>query len=89
MTELGILIRSLIKNKVTSVITIIGFSVSISMALIIIAFLVGEYSFDKEYPNIDRIYRIFANDNVASVREGLPFNRRCLQVQQLQFCCNL
>jgi putative ABC transport system permease protein len=69
MTKLRTLIRSLIKNKVTSVITITGFSVSISMALIIIAFLIGEHNYDKAYPNIDRIYRVFANENVASVRE--------------------
>ena len=69
MTKLRTLIRSLIKNKGTSAITIAGFSVSISMALIIIAFLIGEFSYDKTYPNIDRIYRVFANGNVASVRE--------------------
>ena len=69
MAKLRLIIRSLISNKVTSVITIAGFSVSISMALIIIAFLIGEYSVDKAYPNINRIYRVFANDNKASVRE--------------------
>ncbi len=69
MTKLRILFRSLFKNKVTSTITITGFSVSISMALIIIAFIIGEYSYDKAYPNINRIYRVFANDNRASVRE--------------------
>ncbi len=86
MTSLRALIRGLFKNKVTSVITITGFSVSISMALIIIAFLIGEYSHDKAYPNINRIYRVFTNDNVASVREDfretlfskLSCNRRCL-----------
>ena len=69
MIKFKILIRSLFKNKVTSIITIAGFSVSISMALIIIAFIIGEYSYDKEYPNINLIYRVFANDNRASVRE--------------------
>lgn len=69
MTRLHTLFRSLTKNKVASIITIIGFSVSISMALIMIAFLIGEYNYDKEYPNIDRIYRVFADDNIASVRE--------------------
>ena len=69
MIKLKSLIRSITKNKATSVITIVGFSVSISMALILIAFLIKEYSYDKGYPNISRIYRVFANDNVASVRE--------------------
>jgi len=69
MTKLSTLFRGIIKNKVTSVITIIGFSVSISMALIIIAFIIGEYNYDRTYPNIKRIYRVLANDKVASVRE--------------------
>ncbi len=69
MTRIRIIIRSLFKNRVTSVITIAGFSISISMALIIIAFIIGEFSYDKAYPNINRIYRVFANDNRASMRE--------------------
>lgn len=69
MTKLRSLIRNLFKNKVTSAITITGFSVSISMALIIIAFLIGEFSYDRSYPNIEHIYRVFADDNMASVRE--------------------
>jgi len=69
MTRLRIILRSLIKNKSTSAIIITGFSVSISIVLILIAFLINEFSVDNGYPNIDRIYRVFANDNVASVRE--------------------
>jgi len=69
MKRLKILIRSLLKSKTTSAITIVGFSISISMALIMIAFLIKEYSYDKTYPNIERIYRILANENNASVRE--------------------
>ncbi len=69
MTRLRILIRSLIKKKSTSLIVITGFSVSISIVLVLIAFLINEFSVDKGYPNIDRIYRVFANGNIASVRE--------------------
>jgi len=69
MTRLRIILRSLIKNKSTSAIIITGFSVSISIVLVLIAFLINEFSVDNGYPNIDRIYRVFANDNVASVRE--------------------
>lgn len=69
MKKLRILIRSLIKKKSTSLILITGFSVSISIVLVLIAFLVNEFSVDRGYPNIDRIYRVFANENIASVRE--------------------
>ncbi len=74
MRKLKTIIRSLIKNKVTSVITIVGFSVSISMALVLIAFLIKEFSYDKYYPNIDRIYRVFINEDVTSVREDFREN---------------
>jgi putative ABC transport system permease protein len=69
MTKLKILIRSLTKEKSTSLILVAGFSISISIVLVLIAFLINEFSFDKGYPNIDNIYRIFANGNMASVRE--------------------
>ena len=69
MNKLRIIIRGLIGNRVTTIITITGFSVSISMALILIAFIIGEYSYDKSYKNIDHIFRVIADNNVASVRE--------------------
>jgi putative ABC transport system permease protein len=63
------IIRSVFKNKATSLITIAGFSISISMALVLIAFLIKEFSTDSEYPRISNIYCVFANGNNASVRE--------------------
>ena len=63
------IIRNVFKNKATSLITIAGFSISISMALVLIAFLIKEFSIDSEYPRISNIYRVFANGNNASVRE--------------------
>jgi putative ABC transport system permease protein len=63
------IIRNVLKNKATSLITIAGFSISISMALVLIAFLINEFSFDSEYPGINNIYRVFANGKNASVRE--------------------
>jgi putative ABC transport system permease protein len=39
------------------------------MALVLIAFLIKEFSTDSEYPRISNIYRVFANGNNASVRE--------------------
>ena len=69
MIKVKYLIRNIFKNKATSLITIAGFSISISMALVLIAFLIKEFSIDKEYPKINNIYRVFANGNTASVRE--------------------
>ncbi len=69
MTRIRIIIRSLFINRVTSIITIAGFSISISMAMVIIAFLISEYNTDLEFPKIESIYRVIANDNITSVRE--------------------
>ena len=69
MIKFRILVRSLIKKWSTSLIKITGFSVSISIVLVLIAFLIFEYNVDKGYPNTDHIYRVLANDNMASVRE--------------------
>jgi len=69
MINLKYLIRNIFKNKSTSLISIAGFSISMSMALVLISFLIKEFSFDKEYPKINNIYRVFANGNIASVRE--------------------
>ena len=69
MINLKFLIRNLFKNKATSIITIAGFSVSISIALVLIAFLIKEFSIDKGFPKVNNICRVFANGNTASVRE--------------------
>lgn len=69
MKSILIVLRGLFKDRTTSIITVAGFSVSISMALLMTAFLISEFSTDKAYPNSDRIYRVFANDKTASVRE--------------------
>ncbi len=42
---------------------------SISMALILIAFVIQQLNIDKDYPKIDRIYRLYANENIADIRE--------------------
>jgi putative ABC transport system permease protein len=69
MINIKYLIRNVFKNKGTSLITIAGFSISISMALVLIAFLIKEFKTDSYYPKINNIYRVFANSNKASVRE--------------------
>ena len=69
MINIKYIIRNVFKNKATSLFTIAGFSISISMALVLISFLIKEFSIDHEYPRINNIYRVFANGNNASVRE--------------------
>ena len=57
---LRITLRNLKKNKVSTIIKILGLSVSISAAIIIWSFVINENKFDKGIPDRDRIYRLEA-----------------------------
>lgn len=56
--NLRLVFRSLLKNRVTSVINLIGLAVSFSAILLIILYLQNELSYDRYHANADRIYRI-------------------------------
>ena len=60
-----IAIRQLRKQKMYSAIKIGGFALSIAACLLIALFIRDELSYDKFYPDGDRIYRIVGefNDN--------------------------
>lgn len=51
-------IRSFLKNKGITAITVLGLSIGISAALVIYQIVQYDYSFDKFEPDGDRIYRI-------------------------------
>ncbi|MGH2644433.1 MAG: ABC transporter permease, partial [Chitinophagaceae bacterium] len=51
-------IRSFLKNKVITLITVIGLAIGISATLVIYQIVQYDYSFDKYEPDRDRIYRI-------------------------------
>lgn len=51
-------IRNLVRNKMSTSINIIGLSVSIAIFLTLTGYVAYQFSYDKFYPNGDRIYRI-------------------------------
>ena len=55
---LKISIRSLIKQKVYTTINVLGLSVGIASCLLIVMFVMHEFSYDKFHANADRIYKI-------------------------------
>jgi putative ABC transport system permease protein len=69
MNSLKFYIRNLFKNKVFSAITIGSFAVSLAVILILSSFLVSEYTYDNHIKDVDRIYRVVASKNEASVPE--------------------
>ncbi len=66
-------VRNLFRNKVFSVINILGLSIGISSALVIYLIARYDYSFDRFEPHGDRIYRVVTNQvsegNVGYYRE--------------------
>lgn len=50
--------RNILKNKVSSSINIIGFSIGIAACLFIYLFVNYEMSFDTFYPNADKLFRV-------------------------------
>lgn len=55
---LKITLRNLIKQRLYSIITIAGLSVGITSCLLIMLYVKQELSYDRFYPNSDRIYRV-------------------------------
>jgi len=51
-------IRNLIKQRVYSIINILGLAVGISGCLLIVFFVVDEFSYDRFHTNADRIYKV-------------------------------
>ena len=56
--------RSLVKRKVLSAITIGGFVISMAVVLLLTIYVLEEKSFDTRYPNLNNIYRIKLGDDV-------------------------
>jgi putative ABC transport system permease protein len=56
-----IALRSLKKHKFYTIINVLGLSVGVAICLIISLFVINELSYDKEFKNSDRIYRIHSD----------------------------
>ncbi|NOX17729.1 MAG: FtsX-like permease family protein [Chlorobi bacterium] len=50
--------RNIKKHKTFSLINILGLSIGMTVSLLILIFVINEFSYDNFYPNKDRIYRI-------------------------------
>lgn len=53
-------IRNLLKHKIFSIVSILGFSIGIATAILIIFWIFFELSYDKFHLNSNRIYRVVA-----------------------------
>jgi putative ABC transport system permease protein len=55
---LKVAIRNLLKKKVFTIINMVGLSVGTTASLLIFLYVQGELSYDKFFPDTDRIYRV-------------------------------
>ena len=51
-------VRNLKRQKLFSVINLLGLTVSIASTLIIYFYVAHEFSYDSFHPNVDRLYRV-------------------------------
>lgn len=63
---LKVAFRNLLKHKTFSIINILGFAFGISVCLLIILFLIKEYSYDSYNTNADYIYKLIDKKNNSS-----------------------
>jgi len=60
--------RNIKRNKIFSLINIVGFAFSLAVCLMIVLYLLNEYSFDNYHANAENIYRLSdAKDNYSSI----------------------
>jgi len=63
-------LRGFWKHKMSTLINIIGLSIGISAALVIYLMVHYDFTFDKFYPDSDRIYRVVTNLPSRAVKVG-------------------
>jgi putative ABC transport system permease protein len=69
MKALNIYYRTLSRNKVFSLISIGGFSLSLAVVVILLSFIRSEKQYDKSIPEVEQIYRVLSNDHSAYIPE--------------------
>lgn len=63
------IIRSTIRNRTISLISIGGFALASAIILILVAFISTERSYDKDIPEVKNIFRVLANGDNAFIPE--------------------
>jgi putative ABC transport system permease protein len=65
--------RNLVRNKIYSVINIVGLATGLACFLLISMYVLDELSFDRFYPHSDRIYRLNADIRFGGGDLHMPF----------------
>lgn len=81
------IIRSAIKNRTISFISISGFALASAIILLLVAFISNERSYDKDIPEVKNIYRVLANGDNASIPEDASILIK-EQIPEVKEACN-
>jgi len=69
MKTLKIYYRTLTRNKVFSLISIGGFSLSLAVVVLLLSFIRSEKQYDRSIPEVGQIYRILSDDHSSYIPE--------------------
>jgi len=61
--------RNLLKNRIISVINILGLTLGLASAVLAIAFALHEFSYEKNHKKADRICRIYMNGSFGDIQQ--------------------
>jgi hypothetical protein len=65
--------RNLLRNKLYSCINIAGLAVGMAVALLIVLWIVNEYSYDTFLPNYKQIYQVERNGTLNNNTMTIPY----------------
>ena len=71
---LKVAFRNLLRQKVYSVINILGLAIGLAVCLLILLFVKDELSFDKYHANADRTYRVITEWDQGTAKMQTPVN---------------
>jgi len=69
---LKIALRNLVKNKTYSLINIVGLAIGMSVSVLILMFVMHEFSYDKFHANYDRMFRLVGSFQMGD--QKMQFN---------------
>lgn len=66
---LRLYLKNLVSGKLSFVITILGYSISIAIVIVLIFYIIQEKSYNRSFNNVDNIYMVVTTNNESYVEE--------------------
>ena len=75
---LKITFRGFLKNRISTLINLLGLGVGMSCAIMLFLYIQDELSFDKHHKNYDRIYRVTSHFKIPTEERKIPLTSAIL-----------